>query len=280
MHRKLLLNLRSLYSPDFLIFVAIFLFALGLRVYGARGSLPYVGHPDEPDLVVLNSNYKDAWRDPAIWAEYKKLPTAKEFPGDKGGGKGPSIVVAATTPFGDATAPLLYNWGVKIQDFATLAGYDLLPLTSTDVLADPLQPTITDTFKAGQAVGPNLYYSARRDGKPSDLNWQVWVHMVDPASGNTIAQVDVLPLTGQLSNYPQVVHEPHPVSKWHEGELLAGVYNFSLPSEVRPGTYRIETGMWVPPNGPGAQIAYDSQNKPAGDAPTDRVILGDISVSP
>ncbi len=234
------------------------------------------------NYVVLNSNYKDAWRDPAFWAEYKKLPTAKEFPGDKGGGKGPVITVVATTSTGKIQLPMLHPLDADVQDFATLVGYDLVPLTSTNVLADPLQVPITGTgaFKAGQAVGLNLYYRARRGGKPSDLNWQVWVHLIDAASENTVAQVDVQPLTGQLSNYPQVVHEPHPVSKWHEGELLAGVYNFSLPSEVRAGTYHIETGMWVPPNGPGAQIAYDPQNKPASDAPTDRVILGNISVSP
>src|SRR5438094_10651664 len=42
---------RSLLAPDFLILAAIFLFAFGLRVYGAHGSLPYIGHPDEPKLI-------------------------------------------------------------------------------------------------------------------------------------------------------------------------------------------------------------------------------------
>src|SRR5438046_2816744 len=52
MLRKLVFNLRdSLFTPDFLILAAIFLFAFGLRVYGVRGSLPYIGHPDEPKLI-------------------------------------------------------------------------------------------------------------------------------------------------------------------------------------------------------------------------------------
>src|SRR3954463_5131704 len=43
--------LRRLRSPDFLIAAFIFLFAFALRWWGVRGSLPYVGHPDEPKLV-------------------------------------------------------------------------------------------------------------------------------------------------------------------------------------------------------------------------------------
>src|SRR5687767_14297259 len=42
---------RRLLAPDALIMAALFLFAFALRVYGARGWLPYVGHPDEPKLI-------------------------------------------------------------------------------------------------------------------------------------------------------------------------------------------------------------------------------------
>src|SRR5207248_109276 len=44
-------KMRRLYSPDPWIVAVVFLFAFGLRVYGVSGSLPYVAHPDEPNLV-------------------------------------------------------------------------------------------------------------------------------------------------------------------------------------------------------------------------------------
>src|SRR6476659_152374 len=51
MRLKALSNPRRWFTPDLLIILALFLFAFSLRVYGVRGSLPYVGHPDEPKLI-------------------------------------------------------------------------------------------------------------------------------------------------------------------------------------------------------------------------------------
>jgi hypothetical protein len=130
-------------------------------------------------------------------------------------------------------------------------------------------------FKPGGAAGLNLYFRALRDGKQSDPNWQVWAHLVDPVTEQTVAQLDVKPLTGRLKDYPRVSQQPHPVSAWHQGELLAGVYNFALPAGIKPGTYRLDAGMWVPPSGPGARITYD---KPATGLPGDHVALGEIEV--
>src|SRR3954454_14090259 len=42
---------RRIFTPDVLAVALLFLFAFALRVYGVRGSLPYVGHPDEPKLI-------------------------------------------------------------------------------------------------------------------------------------------------------------------------------------------------------------------------------------
>jgi 4-amino-4-deoxy-L-arabinose transferase-like glycosyltransferase len=221
------------------------------------------------DYVVLNSNYRDAQRDPALWDTYKKLPVARLFPGDKEGGKGPTITVLSTG--GSPQPQVMHTSGAKLEDFATLVGYDLAPLTATNVLLDPATgPGIEEPYKPGQAVGLNVYYRALRDGAATDPNWQVWVHLVDPATGGTVAQVDTAPLTGMLRAYPGVTQQPHPVSQWHQGELLSGVYNFSLPAGMPAGRYRLETGMWVPPNGPGARIT---------DSPTpDRIVLGDVEV--
>src|SRR6476619_1216374 len=45
------IDLKGLLTLDVLVVALLFLFALALRVYGVRGSLPYVGHPDEPKLI-------------------------------------------------------------------------------------------------------------------------------------------------------------------------------------------------------------------------------------
>jgi hypothetical protein len=214
--------------------------------------------------VVLNGDLVDKDRDPTNWPLYKKLTEVKHFPGDKEGSKGPTISVLDT---GSVGTPMMIRSSAMLEDFAQLRGYDLAPLTSTNVLLDPASPPPPGDYHAGQAIGLNLYYQALRDGKPADPGWQVWIHLVDPATNATVAQIDVVPLTGLLRNYPDVQQIQHPVSQWHEGEWVAGTYNLALPSTLAPGTYRLETGMWVPPNGPQANI------RPAGP-----VVLGQLTV--
>lgn len=231
--------------------------------------------------VVLNSNLKDKQRDPALWSSYEKLPQVKRFAGDKEGGKGPTITVLSTTPDGKPAieVPAMHTQDAQLEEFARLMAYDLVTVANTDVLVDPSTSLPQQSiYKAGQAVGLNIYYRALRDGKPTDPNWQVWVHLVDLANGNTVAQLDVPPLSGMLKQYPGITQQPHPVKEWHEGELLAGIYNFALPANLKPGKYRLETGMWVPPNGPGAKVIHGPEDKAPPDAPTDRVVLGEIEI--
>jgi 4-amino-4-deoxy-L-arabinose transferase-like glycosyltransferase len=223
------------------------------------------------DYVVLNSNLKDRQRDSANFPKYLGLPVVQKYAGDKeGGNKGPTITVLELRERSQPDpAPAANDLNAPIEDFATLVGFDLAPLANPDTLVEPSTPT-EGTYTPGQAIGLNMYYRARRDGRPTDPNWQVWVHLVDPAAGATVAQVDVQPLAGMLKQYPIINLEPHPVRDWHQGELVAGIYNFALPANLKPGKYRLETGMWVPPNGPGATIRLETA--------TDRVVLAEIEV--
>jgi hypothetical protein len=220
--------------------------------------------------VVLNGNLTDRQRDQTYMSEYKTLEEAAHFKGDKEGGKGPIISILAT---GATATPMMNRSGVKVDDFATLEGYDLAPITSTDVLLDPANPPTLD-YTPGGAIGLNLYYRSLRGNITNDPGWQVWIHLVDPVTGGTVAQLDVQPLSGMLRNYPYVQQIPHPVGTWHEGEMVAGAYNLPIPAGVPPGTYRLETGMWVPPSGPGARLT-----SPTGEV-LNSIVLGDVAVKP
>lgn len=224
--------------------------------------------------VVLSSNYKDAWRDPALWEEYKRLEVVKEFVGDEGGERGPRIVVAATGAEEGGEPAGMEKVGATFQDFGVLVGYEMVPVANRLVMAEPDRggQDGEQVFTAGQAVGLNLYFRALREGTGADLDWYVWIHLVDPATGGTVAELNVAPLAGQLKNYPEVVQEPHPVARWHRGEMVAGVYNFDLPAGLPQGTYRLEMGMWVPPGGPGASVVGEDGGQ------ADRVVLGQIEV--
>jgi hypothetical protein len=227
----------------------------------------YSGHGY--NYVVLNSNLTDRERDQKYMPEYAKLPEAARFKGDKEGGKGPTITILAT---GAVTTPMLTRLGARVNDFGVLEGFDVAPLTSTQVLLDPASSLPGGSYSPGEAIGLNLYYRAERDGTPSDPGWQVWIHLVDPATGATVAQLDAAPISGLLRNYPYVQQIFHPVSQWHRGEMVAGVYNLALPGGLAPGSYRLETGLWVPPNGPGAVFT------PPTGAASDRIVLGTIEV--
>jgi hypothetical protein len=214
--------------------------------------------------VVLNGDLIDINRDPANLRLYKKLPEVKHFPGDKEGAKGPNISVLDT---GGTETSMMTPTSIIVEDFAALRGYDLAPITNTSNLLDPAAPPAGTEYRAGQAIGVNLYYEALRDGRAIDQGWQVWIHLVNPISNATVAQVDVAPLTGLLRAYPAVQQIEHPVAQWHAGEWVAGSYNIALPAGLAPGKYSLETGMWVPPNGPGAYVY------PAGP-----IVLGEITV--
>lgn len=228
------------------------------------------------DYVVLNSNLKDWQRDSGYLPKYQALPVAQKYAGDQEGGhKGPTITVydLRREQGPPDPAPATHDLDAQIEDFGRLVGFDLAPIANADTFVEPLTLPFDNTFRAGQAIGLNMHYRALRDGRPTDADWRVWIHLVDPATDGTVAQLDVQPLAGMLKQYPIINREPHPVREWHQGELLAGIYNFPLPASLKPGRYRLETGMWVPPNGPGATVRLQP-----GSQATDRVVLAEIEV--
>ncbi|MCL4394237.1 MAG: glycosyltransferase family 39 protein [Chloroflexi bacterium] len=104
------------------------------------------------------------------------------------------------------------NAGIRLGDNVELRSYV------------PPQPT-----RDGDTLHLTLYWQAQ--GKPA-ADYTVFVHLVD-AQGRLRAQVDSQP---RASTYP--------TSLWDDGEIVRDDYALELPSDLAPGTYRIEIGMY------------------------------------
>ena len=66
-----------------------------------------------------------------------------------------------------------------------------------------------------------------------DQDYQVFVHLRDPRSGETIAQADGPPLDGW-----------YPTSWWPVGEIVVDRRSFQVPLSVQPGTYDLVAGLY------------------------------------
>ena len=116
----------------------------------------------------------------------------------------------------------------------------------------------------GQDIHVYLKWAAL--STPAD-NYKVFVHLMTGAT-TVVAQRDAPPLGGA---YPTFLWFP----KWIPGQTLIDPYRLTVPSDVPPGDYRIEVGMYgfntfqrVP--------FYDPQGNLSGDF----FILGPVRVEP
>jgi 4-amino-4-deoxy-L-arabinose transferase-like glycosyltransferase len=82
----------------------------------------------------------------------------------------------------------------------------------------------------GGRVGLTLYWRA---GFVGDKNYTVFVHVID-GDGRMWAGQD---------NWPQ--NNEFPTSLWMAGEFITDVYEIGLPSDIPPGEYQIEVGMYL-----------------------------------
>ncbi len=72
---------------------------------------------------------------------------------------------------------------------------------------------------------------------PVTQRYTVFVHLLD-ASGALRAQIDSQPLAGA-----------RPTTSWLPGEYIRDPYRLSTPSDLPPGLYRLEVGMYLPESG-------------------------------
>ena len=86
---------------------------------------------------------------------------------------------------------------------------------------------------AGSSLPVILYWQAL--AKPTH-DYTVFVHLLD-ADDKVVAQIDAEPRGG---TYPTTV--------WDVGEIIRDDYLMKLPADLRPGTYRIELGLYEYPS--------------------------------
>lgn len=87
------------------------------------------------------------------------------------------------------------------------------------------------TLSPGQPVTLNLVWKALA---PMDQDYSVFVHVVDAATGQIVAQADAEPRGGT-----------YPTSMWQPGEYISDDYHFDLPA----GRYSAEVGFYLPETG-------------------------------
>ena len=65
-------------------------------------------------------------------------------------------------------------------------------------------------------------------------NYTVFLHLVD-STGDLLAQTDAPPQQGQ-----------YPTHLWEQGDIVRDLHNLRLPSDLAPGRYSLNVGLYVP----------------------------------
>ncbi len=106
------------------------------------------------------------------------------------------------------------NINFSSEETITLAGYDIT----------------TPAPQPGETLALTLFWETER---PLHHSYTVFVHLVDPTTGEIIAQHDSLPRQGAL-----------PTTCWQPGEVVDDEHHLLLDSSLPAGEYLIQTGVY------------------------------------
>ncbi len=110
------------------------------------------------------------------------------------------------------------------------------------------------SVKPGGQLAVRLYWHVTQRVKDS---YKVFVHLLD-ADGVLRAQRDSIPHQGALAT-----------NQWLAGEYIPDEYNLAIPSDARPGNYRIEIGMYSAKSG----VRVPALDSSGARLPDERVLL-------
>lgn len=191
---------------------------------------------------------------------------------------------------GNVATPTLLKVDVGMYDRATLKGYPsatssgepapvgvatlrVLPLQPAPGLVPPAAPVVFDdrvrldgfrlgnpVAHPGDALDLDLYWQALA---PVGEDLQVFVHLVDE-HGERVAGYDTAPLQGWW-----------PTSAWEPGQILRDHYPLVLPSQLRPGRYQLQTGLYRL-----ATLERLPATGTTGTTADDAAVVGTVDVTP
>jgi hypothetical protein len=138
----------------------------------------------------------------------------------------------------------LYVGATPIADLGVIA---VAPLERDFALPHPIPPLEADfgaeirllgydagPARPGQPLTVTLYWQALQE---TEEDYTVFVHLVDPQTGQIVAQIDEGPVQGT-----------YPTSLWMTGEVIRDAHTISLPA-IPPGTYTLRIGLYTPLTG-------------------------------
>jgi hypothetical protein len=137
----------------------------------------------------------------------------------------------------------------RVGDAISLMGWETNPASATN----------TVSAQRGQALDVDLLWRAERSLAQS---YTVFVHLID-GSGHFITDADSPPLRGLF-----------PTDRWIVGETIRDRHTLTIPTDLAPGDYAIEIGMYDP-----ATLArLPARDADGASLPDDRVVMGTVRV--
>ncbi|MBC7223362.1 MAG: hypothetical protein H5T59_03665 [Anaerolineae bacterium] len=213
-----------------------------VRSFDARHGLVLPARPEGPTwyAVILHED----WRFPLLVDRFlPRAQVARTFP-DRAGKPYAQIWQVPPEGFG-AVAPARPA-EARLGGTIALAGCDLEPA--------PARP--------GQSLYVTLYWQALG---PVSEDYTVFTHLLGPFNPETGGPVwaghDGQPLAGS-----------YPTSRWAGGEWVLDQHEIPLPSDLPPGTYQLEAGMYLLATGERLPVEV-------GGAQDNRVLLGEVQVA-
>ncbi len=166
--------------------------------------------------------------------------------------------------FDPATKPGLYHLQWQLLDGETVidgrTGWWPLSRQTIDygtvqVVPWPLETAVPEgAVPVGAAFGPSIELAAYERGSidsdtlPLTLYWRateqpqtgylVFLHLVSEATGEIVSQLDRIPVDGL-----------RPTTGWRRGEVLTDRYTLPLPTDLPPGRYLLNVGLYNPDDG-------------------------------
>ncbi len=111
-----------------------------------------------------------------------------------------------------------------------LSGSDVAPSIAGGESLSLLEYELEPNWKPGEIKQVALTWAV---STPLTADYQVYVHLRDSASGETIAQADGPPLDGW-----------YPTSRWLPGTRIVDQRTFPLPADLMPGQYDLFVGFY------------------------------------